>query len=1049
MSLRRNLILFLTVASVFSVSAADLSEQFLSAYQAYQQGERAERDGSTQEALKDYRYAESLLKSITDKDPTWQKAVVEYRLKKTQDGLSRLQAAPPQAEGESLAPAQSSDGSDTISPRSDRAPSITISVPSAQSSALAASGESTGEVKRLKKLIQSLKSDLKSAQSERDAALSAQDRAQDLGNASLVKTNAVLKQQLIKAEDDIANLREKVRQRDSWEKDLKNLQKELDKAVAEKEVAGEDSRNHEGKMANALEDLTKQLAEARAKADAGAESSKKAADLAKQVEQGAESLKQMQAQLDQATQTAKANEAHNAELQAQIKSVTAKLETEQKRAAEVAPLREKIASLQKQSEDSRKSAELSAGKLSELEKLSGKRDADFAVLEEERSGLSKQVQQLAEASKEAAKVPRLQAKEEELRKTSADLQEKLAASAKKAEEQKKLVAAVDEQAKASAKKLQEQSDSMAADRAVLEEEKQRLEARLSEAGAKIAALSAQADSLQPLKDEAAALHAKLDQNAKDLQAAADKETATEKDRALDKDAAERKMAASQSVKEVLQSQNASLQQQLKEALGRLDGFVSGSPDSEALKKQLAEMRQQLDANAKNFEESQRKITELASARPEQEKLIHQKQQELDASRAEASKLKGDLEGANKKISDLQAEATQGQDRLKQLQDQLAKLSTKGSSDEEAAGQLRKELDQLKAEVAASKGKIATLQSSADKTKELEEKLAQKESQLARLKKRKGVQDNEPDAKTADENSLLRGIVLRQVKEEAKRAQAARLLEEEMKKLNVQSQSLHEQVAVLSAPAAVLTPEERHLFKEDQLVVIEEGGGSMQASVAAPLPSSETGAVANQPAAASPAPSAKPEDASSGANQSNFKSCLTKAKEQFDRQDFLQAEGSFKEALNYSPDDYYALSNLGVVEFQLGKFQDAEAVLSKAVQKKSDSSFALTTLGIVNYRQNRLDEAEKSLRKALAINDQDYTAHNYLGIVLAASGKGTAGEAEIMKAIEINKNYADAHFNLAVIYATGKPPSKMMARKHYAKAMELGAPPDPSLERLVQ
>jgi len=26
---------------------------------------------------------------------------------------------------------------------------------------------------------------------------------------------------------------------------------------------------------------------------------------------------------------------------------------------------------------------------------------------------------------------------------------------------------------------------------------------------------------------------------------------------------------------------------------------------------------------------------------------------------------------------------------------------------------------------------------------------------------------------------------------------------------------------------------------------------------------------------------------------------------------------------------------------------------------------------------------------------------------------------------------------------------MMAKKHYAKAIELGAPPDPSLERLVQ
>jgi Flp pilus assembly protein TadD len=129
--------------------------------------------------------------------------------------------------------------------------------------------------------------------------------------------------------------------------------------------------------------------------------------------------------------------------------------------------------------------------------------------------------------------------------------------------------------------------------------------------------------------------------------------------------------------------------------------------------------------------------------------------------------------------------------------------------------------------------------------------------------------------------------------------------------------------------------------------------------------------------------------------------------------------------------------------------EAEESLKKAAEKSKDSSFALTTLGIVHYRQQRYDNAEKVLRKSLSINDQDFTAHNYLGIVLAASGKGKAGESEIMRAIEINPQYADAQFNLAVIYATGKPPAKMMAKQHYKKALELGSPPDPSLEHLLQ
>ena len=279
----------------------------------------------------------------------------------------------------------------------------------------------------------------------------------------------------------------------------------------------------------------------------------------------------------------------------------------------------------------------------------------------------------------------------------------------------------------------------------------------------------------------------------------------------------------------------------------------------------------------------------------------------------------------------------------------------------------------------------------------------------------------------------------------------------MKRLNIQSQSLNEQITVLSASSVNLTPEERALFKEGQLVIADDAAGKLQASVAAPM--------ANPPDASpnrakeSEAPQqtqAKPGSSESSQNQAKelpwqgkFKESIARAKEAFDKQDFTRAESSFKEALTFSPEDYFALSNLGVVEFQLGKLPEAEEVLLKAVQKSSDNSFALTTLGIVHYRQERLPDAEKILRKAIAINPQDFTAHNYLGIVLAANGKGSAGESEIMKAIEINPQYADAHFNLAVIYATGKPPAKMMAKKHYTKAVELGAPPDPSLERLVQ
>ena len=44
------------------------------------------------------------------------------------------------------------------------------------------------------------------------------------------------------------------------------------------------------------------------------------------------------------------------------------------------------------------------------------------------------------------------------------------------------------------------------------------------------------------------------------------------------------------------------------------------------------------------------------------------------------------------------------------------------------------------------------------------------------------------------------------------------------------------------------------------------------------------------------------------------------------------------------------------------------------------------------------------------------------------------------------DYAIAHFNLAAMYLEQKPPAKALARRHYDKALSLGAEKDEVLER---
>ena len=174
----------------------------------------------------------------------------------------------------------------------------------------------------------------------------------------------------------------------------------------------------------------------------------------------------------------------------------------------------------------------------------------------------------------------------------------------------------------------------------------------------------------------------------------------------------------------------------------------------------------------------------------------------------------------------------------------------------------------------------------------------------------------------------------------------------------------------------------------------------------------------------------------------------KAREYFDRQDYPRAERFFEKLLEREPENLFALSNLGVVRFRMGKFKQAEKALLKAVEADPEDSFSYETLGIVYYSQGKLDEAINVLTKSLTINPKSATAHNFLGIAASKKGWHEAAEDELRKAISLNPNYADAHFNLAVLYAMAKPPSLKLAKQHYDKALKGGALSNKDLEKII-
>ena len=101
----------------------------------------------------------------------------------------------------------------------------------------------------------------------------------------------------------------------------------------------------------------------------------------------------------------------------------------------------------------------------------------------------------------------------------------------------------------------------------------------------------------------------------------------------------------------------------------------------------------------------------------------------------------------------------------------------------------------------------------------------------------------------DENDLLRGIVLRQLKEQARRSEAKKLVMAELSKMQVQSDTLLQQINYLGQPITKLTPQEKALFKDPEIEIADAEESAMALSVAAPKP--ESAAMAK----ASPSPPA--------------------------------------------------------------------------------------------------------------------------------------------------------------------------------------------------
>lgn len=500
----------------------------------------------------------------------------------------------------------------------------------------------------------------------------------------------------------------------------------------------------------------------------------------------------------------------------------------------------------------------------------------------------------------------------------------------------------------------------------------------------------------------------------------------------------------------------------QDSLGKLQAAKKGgdSKEAEALRAEIAQLKKSLavaetdkTAAEKAKAESDTKLAEsneeLATAKQERDTAIAQlkgskdAQERVQALIAENSALSQKLAAAEKTVRDI------GSNKPKKEQELI---------------EVRRQLDQLKQQLAASRKQNQDFEvSMADLRNELDD--ATGELEKAKL----AGGNSEETQRLTKENELLRGIVMREREEEARREAAKNLMLAEFDKLKIKSEVINQQVQLLAQPIAKLSPDELALFRQPVVAVSDAKPNVIQASFAAPK---ETSRATPVPVTISnpdekksdelqdlpPAPESNAGSPTAGpAVETTFTPGVPKelvpiaraAKDNFDRGKYRAAEKQYHEILAKTPNNLYSLSNLGVVLFRSGKLKAAELTLKKAITVAPKDEFSRTTLGIVYYRQSKFDDALTELTKALAINPKSATAHNYLGITASQKGWQEAAEKEMLEAIAANPDYADAHFNLAVIYATANPPAKELAKRHYDKAVALGAEPDPAMEKMLK
>lgn len=535
------------------------------------------------------------------------------------------------------------------------------------------------------------------------------------------------------------------------------------------------------------------------------------------------------------------------------------------------------------------------------------------------------------------------------------------------------------------------------------------------------------------------------------------------------------VAAAAAEKEELNDRIAESAKQAEELAAKVQTAEARTAELEAERETLATAR---DEAVKAADEAKAEVQTLSVRVTE----LEEERTQLIAARDEAQQQAAEAKTALEKSADLIEANRQLEEKLAQAAQQIEGLASDASAKETVITGLQSDLDTVRAELADAQTKLRDDRARFDQLQLVNDQLLKEYDEVTGALA--AVKLGDVTAAEAQliqqENEVLRGIIMRQIKEQARREQAYRLAQEEMDRLEIRSDTLNDKINELAKPTLELSAAEQEMLKRPVVTVLEASAGTISAQVELLKPKVDdvvattetvvaedgvgqetvvettTTEVSAETTAEAVAADAAPGTESAAAAASldtelppEVMALISEARDQFVRGNFAASEELYQKFVELQPNSVVGLANLGVAQFRQGKLTAAQLALEKAIAVDPKDAFSLTTLGAVMIEQNRIEDAITYLERANESSADDPITLNYLGVASSQLGQFGKAEQSLRRAITVEPGYAEAHFNLAVIYATAKPPSIALAKRHYEKALELGAESDTRLASMLQ